>query len=185
MITTVKFFRVLNFINKESKRLLSLAKSHHNNILIVLSLGIACFSAVTLLKLQEVSKETSTTLEKYREVLAERSVEAAVVEESLGNSTILKIGAGLVIGLSFFLLAYLTWSVAKNNFPDDGSPKGVVGSVEPPQIMGGKLDESFIRSLEILIRRFSDELTQLDFSALVPENFTGPIAELLWKVLIC
>ena len=171
----------LDSIRQKSNYLLSLAKSHHNSILIVLSLGIACFSTATLLKLQKVSEETGVTLEKYREVLIERSVEAAVVEESLGNSTIVKYGAIALLGLSFFFLSYLAWVYARDNFPGggtgDGPPEGVAGSVEPQ--MGGRLDDSFVSNLNSLIDRFSEELTQLDFSALVSENFTGPALELI------
>ena len=178
----MKKVNYLSQYHQKLNRLLSLAKLYQNGILLVLSLGLASFSMAISLELQKVSKGTDITLEKYREVLTDRSLEAAVVEESFGNPTILKIGFGLVLGISFFLLTFLISRVVRDTFPGYGfPPEGVAGSVEPQ--MGGRLDDFLVRGSE-QTSRFWEQFMKVDPSVFVPEGSLNHLLELVDKVIM-
>ena len=184
--------------------LASLAASHPKKVIVALNLALAYFRILALMRAQELSRGASVALEKCQEAFdadsaAQMAIELAMAEKSIENFDNAQYRKLLGLGIIIACLVYLAFRTSKIDFSTP-PPSNVAISPEPPSPSssgevstgsvgsqaGGEgldLDDSSIESLGTISCGFSEELTETDFSVLVPETLESSVPELLSNIV--
>jgi hypothetical protein len=177
----ISFCRMIGNLILCLRRVRSLVTFHNNKIFILSNLGLVCFSLVIRAEAQKLSSETSVTLKEYDDMLADRAMEVAVIENSFGYSDKVRFIATLVFASAFFMLAYLALTVGRRNFPGTHSiGGGSTASAEPP--VGEGLESTSIETITTISGGLPENLTQ-DSSALVSETLANSAPGLFSTIL--